>query len=171
MQVPSTDGLTWLATQGHDEHHVVRLRQDDSNRIDVIALAAASRTDVDALAAKVKAAGAKIIHDPRALTSPGGGYGFRSSSPDGLTFEVSSDVHVGARREIARWEGVPVKISHIVLHSPDHKAAVKFMTEVPRASRCRTGWVISWPSCAAIPRITAWRCCPAHPASTTWPTT
>jgi len=130
VQVPSTDGLTWLATQGHDEHHVVRLRQDDSNRIDVIALAAASRTDVDALAAKVKAAGAKIIHDPRALTSPGGGYGFRFFSPDGLTFEVSSDVARGARREIARWEGVPVKISHIVLHSPDHKAAVKFMTEV-----------------------------------------
>mgnify|MGYP001160739360 CR=1 FL=1 len=130
VQVPSTDGLTWLATQGHDEHHVVRLRQDDSNRIDVIALAAASRADVDALATKVKAAGAKIIHEPRALTSPGGGYGFRFFSPDGLTFEISSDVALGAKREIARWEGVPVKISHIVLHSPDHKAAVKFMTEV-----------------------------------------
>jgi catechol 2,3-dioxygenase-like lactoylglutathione lyase family enzyme len=41
VQVPSSDGLTWLAAQGHDEHHVVRLRQDDSNRIDLIALSTA----------------------------------------------------------------------------------------------------------------------------------
>jgi len=130
VQESSSDGLVWLAAQGHDEHHVVRLRQDDANRIDVIALAAGTRADVDALAAKVKTAGAKIIHEPRALTSPGGGYGFRFFSPDGLTFEISSDVAPRQKRAIERWEGVPVKISHIVLHSPDHKAAVKFMTEV-----------------------------------------
>jgi catechol 2,3-dioxygenase-like lactoylglutathione lyase family enzyme len=130
VQVPSTDGLIWLATAGHDEHHVVRLRQADSNRVDVIALATATRADVDALCARVKTAGAKVIHEPRDLTSPGGGYGFRFFSPDGLTFEISSDVARGTLRKISRWEGVPVKISHIVLHSPDHRAAVKFMTEV-----------------------------------------
>lgn len=130
VQVPSTDGLTWLATQGHDEHHVVRLRQDASNRVDVIALAAETSADVDALAAKVKASGAQIIHDPQTLHSPGGGYGFRFFSPDGLPFEISSGVVRSEKREIGRWEGVPVKISHIVLHSPDHKAAVKFMTDV-----------------------------------------
>jgi catechol 2,3-dioxygenase-like lactoylglutathione lyase family enzyme len=130
VQVPSTDGLTWLAAQGHDEHHVVRLRQSASNRVDVIAFAAETAADVDALAAKVQASGAQIIHGPQALTSPGGGYGFRFFSPDGLPFEISSGVAPGTKREIGRWEGVPVKISHIVLHSPDHKAAVKFMTDV-----------------------------------------
>jgi catechol 2,3-dioxygenase-like lactoylglutathione lyase family enzyme len=130
VPVPSNDSLTWLATQGNDEHHVVRLRQDDSNRLDVIAMAAATRADVDALFAKVSAAGAKITHDPCALTSPGGGYGFRFFSPDGLPFEISSDVARRASRTISRWEGIPVKISHIVLHSPDHKAAVKFLTDV-----------------------------------------
>ncbi len=129
-QVPSDDGLVWLRTRGGSEHHVVRLRADESNRIDVIALAAASRADVDALAASVHAAGAHVIHEPRSLTSPGGGYGFRFFSPDGLPFEISSDVARGPQRAIGRWEGIPVKISHIVLHSPDHKAAVKFMTEV-----------------------------------------
>jgi catechol 2,3-dioxygenase-like lactoylglutathione lyase family enzyme len=129
-RVPSNDGLVWLRTQGGSEHHVVRLRPDESNRIDVIALAAASRADVEALAAKVRAAGARIISEPQALTSPGGGYGFRFFSPDGLPFEISSDVAPGPKRQIGRWEGIPVKISHIVLHSPDHKAAVKFMTEV-----------------------------------------
>jgi catechol 2,3-dioxygenase-like lactoylglutathione lyase family enzyme len=130
VQVPSTDGLTWLAAQGHDEHHVVRLRQSASNRVDIIAFSAETAADVDALAAKVQASGAQIIHGPQALTSPGGGYGFRFFSPDGLPFEISSGVAPGTKREIGRWEGVPVKISHIVLHSPDHKAAVKFMTDV-----------------------------------------
>lgn len=129
-RVPSSDGLVWLRTQGGTEHHVVRLRPDESNRIDVIALAAASRADVDALAAKVNAAGARIIYAPQTLASPGGGYGFRFFSPDGLPFEISSDVAPGPKREIGRWEGIPVKISHIVLHSPDLKAAVRFMTEV-----------------------------------------
>ncbi|MHA6719981.1 VOC family protein [Sphingomonas sp. RS6] len=128
--VPSDDGMAWFKAQGHDEHQVVRLRKAEENRIDVIALSADSRADVDALRAKVADAGCQIVREPAALTSPGGGYGFRFFSPDGLMFEISSDVARGQRREIERWDGVPVKISHIVLHSPDHQAAVKFFTEV-----------------------------------------
>ncbi len=128
--VPSNDGLAWFKAQGHDEHHVVRLRPAEENRIDVIALSAESRADVDALHANVQAAGCTIARTPAELATPGGGYGFRFFSPDGLLFEISSDVARGQRREIARWDGVPVKISHIVLHSPDHQAAVRFFTEV-----------------------------------------
>ncbi|SFJ53402.1 Catechol-2,3-dioxygenase [Sphingomonas sp. NFR04] len=128
--VPSNDGMAWFKAQGHDEHHVVRLRPAEENRIDVIALAADSRADVDAIRARAEGAGCKIFREPAELATPGGGYGFRFFSPDGLLFEVSSDVARGQRRDIARWDGVPVKISHIVLHSPDHQAAVKFFTEV-----------------------------------------
>ncbi|MGE8134742.1 VOC family protein [Novosphingobium subterraneum] len=120
----------WFKAQGHDEHHVVQLRRADENRVDVIALAADSRADVDALRTKVADAGCQIVSEPADLTSPGGGYGFRFFSPDGLMFEVSSDVARGAKRELARWEGVPVKISHIVLHSPSHQEAVKFFCDV-----------------------------------------
>ena len=129
VEVPSDDGLVWLRAQGHDEHHVVRLRPDETNRIDVIALAAESRADVDALAVQVREAGAKLLGEPRALTSPGGGYGFRFFSPDGLPFEVSSDVARGPSRAITRSEGVPVKISHIVIHSPNHRAAAAFFEQ------------------------------------------
>jgi catechol-2,3-dioxygenase len=129
-RVPSDDGLAWFKAQGHDEHHVVRLREAEENRVDVIALAADSRADVDALALKVEGSGAKIVHTPRELTSPGGGYGFRFFSPDGLPFEISADVARSTSRAMARWEGMPVKISHIVLHSPDHQAMVKFFTDV-----------------------------------------
>ncbi|UUY00911.1 VOC family protein [Sphingomonas sp. J315] len=128
--VPSDDGMVYFKAQGHDEHHVVRLRAADTKRIDVIALAAESRADVDALHAKVAAAGCRIIHAPRDLTAPGGGYGFRFFSPDGLPFEISSDVARGSSREMQRWDGVPQKISHIVLHSPDHQAMVKFFVDV-----------------------------------------
>ncbi|MCA1196989.1 VOC family protein [Sphingomonas sp. R647] len=128
--VPSDDGMVYFKAQGHDEHHVVRLRAADTKRIDVIALAADSRGDVDALHTKVQDAGCQIIHAPRDLTAPGGGYGFRFFSPDGLPFEISSDVARGPSREMVRWDGVPQKISHIVLHSPDHQAMVKFFVDV-----------------------------------------
>jgi catechol 2,3-dioxygenase-like lactoylglutathione lyase family enzyme len=129
-EVGTQDDMVYLACEGHDEHHVVRLRAADEQRIDVIALAAETRDDVDALHDKVVAAGCKMIFAPRPLDGLGGGYGFRFFSPDGLPFEVSSDVARGPSRHIARWEGVPQKISHIVLHSPDHKAMAQFFVDV-----------------------------------------
>lgn len=128
--VPSDDGMAWFKAPGHDEHHVVRLRPAEENRIDVVALAADSRADVDALCARVEASGGRIVSPPQELTTPGGGYGFRFFTPDGMQFEISSDVARGTSRAIARWEGLPVKISHIVFHSPDHNALVAWFVDV-----------------------------------------
>ena len=128
--VASDDGMAWFKAPGHDEHHVVRLRAAGESRVDVIALAADSRADIDALCDKVKGSGGRIVHEPRDLTTPGGGYGFRFFSPDGLQMEISSDVARGPARALERWDGVPVKISHIVLHSPDHKALVQWFVDV-----------------------------------------
>ena len=130
VEVAATDDMVWFKTHGHDEHHVVRLHRREGNCVEVIALAADSREDVDALLGKVQDAGCRIIHDARELDAPGGGYGFRFFSPDGLPFEISADVKRADKRAMERWEGMPVKISHIVLHSPDHQAAVKFFTDV-----------------------------------------
>lgn len=129
-RVPSDDGMAYFKARGAPEHHVVRLRKADHKRIDVIALAADSRDGVDALHEKVSAAGAKGITQPAALNTPGGGYGFRFFSPDGLPFEISSDVALGSAAPVARWDGVPVKISHIVLHSPDHRALTQWFIDV-----------------------------------------
>lgn len=130
VEVAAGEDIAWFKTHGHDEHHVVRLHQATANTVEVIALAADGRPDVEALHDKIAAAGCAIVHPPRDLAGPGGGYGFRFFSPDGLPFEISADVASGETRAIARWEGLPVRISHIVLHSPDHAAAVKFFTEV-----------------------------------------
>ena len=129
-RVPSADGMAWFKAPGHDEHHVVCLRRAEENRLDLIAMAAENAKDVDALAAKVAAAGGKIVQPPRDLTTPGGGYGFRFFSPDGLLMEISSDVARGTIRQLKRWDGVPFKISHIVLHSPDHKALTMWFCDV-----------------------------------------
>lgn len=125
-EVPSDDSMTYFAAEGTDEHHVVRLRQAEQKRVDVIAWAAASHADVDALFGQVRAAGGKIVADPADLASPGGGYGFRFFDPNGMTVEISSDVDRGPSRPLARGEAVPVKISHVVMHAPDHKATVAF---------------------------------------------
>jgi len=129
-EVQAQDGLAWFRSAGSDEPHVVRLRRSDANHLDVIALAADSRADVDALHARIAQAGCRIVHPPRELAAPGGGYGCRFFSPDGLPFEISADVARVARREVGRWEGLPLGISHIVLHSPDLPAQVKFFTAV-----------------------------------------
>ena len=129
-EVAEQDGMAYFACHGHDELYVVRLRRDPQRRVDIIALAADTRPDVDALHDKVVAAGCQIIFAPQELEGFGGGYGFRFFSPDGLPFEISSDVERGTSRSMQRWEGIPEKISHIVLHSPDHKAAVQFFIDV-----------------------------------------
>jgi catechol 2,3-dioxygenase-like lactoylglutathione lyase family enzyme len=124
------DGMLHFAAEGHDELYVVRLRQADVQRIDVIALAADSRADVDALYDKVAAYGCQVVFAPKDLDTLGGGYGFRFFSKDGLPFEISSDVARGPSRDLTRWEAIPQKISHIVLHSPDHQEMVRFFTDV-----------------------------------------
>jgi len=122
-------GMVYLAAQGHDEPYVVRLRRTDEKRIDVIALSAPTREAVHALHEQVVGHGGRTIFAPKNLEGPAGGYGFRFFSPDGLPFEISSDVARGPKRDLQRGEGLPVRISHIVLHSPQHQAMVKFFTE------------------------------------------
>ncbi len=129
-EVHEADGMVYFATHGHDELYVVRLRHDEQQRIDIIALAADTREDVDALHAKVVAAGCQVVFPPRALEQFGGGYGFRFFSPDGLPYEISAEVERGPSRPLLPREGIPEKISHIVLHSPRHHDEVAFFIDV-----------------------------------------
>lgn len=129
-EVGEQGGLRYFAAEGSPEHHVVRLRESPVRRLDAIGLAAGSRADVRALFERVGQAGCRNIFAPRPLTEPGGGYGFRFFSPDGLSFEISCDVELGPSRQLRRWEGIPQRISHVVLHSPDHQAAVRFFVDV-----------------------------------------
>lgn len=129
-EVNEEAGLVYFATEGHDELYVARLRQDETRRIDVVALATESRDDVDALHGKVVASGCKIIFEPRDLDQFGGGYGFRFFNPDGMPFEISADVERGTARPLEPREGIPEKISHFVFHSPQHKEITQWFIDV-----------------------------------------
>lgn len=129
-EVHEADGMVYFAAEGHDELYVVRLRQDAVQRVDVIALAADTNADVDALFAKVRDYGCQIVFEPKALDQFGGGYGFRFFSKDGLPYEISAGVARGSARALAPREAIPERISHIVMHSPRHHEELAFFIDV-----------------------------------------
>ena len=112
-------GIAFLAAEGSPEQYVVRLRKADEKRLDLVSYGAATAADVDALAAQLAADGVQLIAQPGTLTTPGGGYGFRFFDVDGRTIEVSSDVEARVHRKIEEREAIPVRLSHVVLNSPD----------------------------------------------------
>ena len=119
-------GVSFLAAEGSPEQYVVRLRKAADKRIDLIAFGAASRADVDALAARLAASGVTLVHEPKDLDTPGGGYGLRFFDAEGRTVEVSADVATRGHRRIEERESIPVRLSHVVVNSADPLATVAF---------------------------------------------
>ncbi|QYN33512.1 VOC family protein [Pseudonocardia sp. DSM 110487] len=115
----SDSGLTYLAAEGSPEQFVVRLREAADKRIDLIAFGAATPGGVDTLATKLSREGVQLVNEPGALQTPGGGYGFRFFDNEGRTVEISADVSVRTHRQIEQGESIPVRLSHVVINSPD----------------------------------------------------
>ena len=128
-EVQSDDDMVYLVAPGSHASYSVRLRQTDEPRIDVIGWSAKDRAEVDALAPQVEKAGGKLINQPNELKSLGGGYGFRFFDINGFTIEVSTDFETRTPEVLKAGEARPEKISHFVLHSPNHKGYVEFYEE------------------------------------------
>lgn len=126
VEVGEQDGKVYLAAEGTEHPFVIRLRQDEEKKTDLIGFSADSRADVDALFEQVKAAGAKIISEPRAVEGAAGGYGFRFFDPDGRAVEVVCDSAKRQHRTLQKGEAIPVGLSHVVLHSPNHIGLAEF---------------------------------------------
>jgi catechol 2,3-dioxygenase-like lactoylglutathione lyase family enzyme len=127
LKTEHTDsGVAFLAAEGSPEQYVVRLRQAGDKRIDLIAFGVATAADVDALAARLATGGVTLVHEPRALHTPGGGYGFRFFDNEGRTIEISADVAVREHRKIEAGESVPVRLSHVVVNSTNPEATRAF---------------------------------------------
>jgi catechol 2,3-dioxygenase-like lactoylglutathione lyase family enzyme len=122
----SDSGLAFLAAEGSPEQYVVRLRESTDKRIDLISFGVATPTDVDTLAGQLAADGVRLISEPGALQTPGGGYGFRFFDNEGRTVEISADVAVRAHRAIEEGESIPVRLSHLVINSADPEATRAF---------------------------------------------
>jgi catechol 2,3-dioxygenase-like lactoylglutathione lyase family enzyme len=111
--------VSFLAAEGSPEKYVVRLRRAEEKRIDLVSFGAAAPADVDALGDRLIRDGVRMISEPGTVDTPGGGYGMRFFDVDGRTIEVSADVDVRAHRKVEEKESVPVRLSHVVLNTPD----------------------------------------------------
>ncbi len=125
-EVATDSGLSFLAAEGSPEQYIVRLRQAADKRIDLIAFGAATTADVDTIAAKLAQDGVRLVSEPGAVATPGGGYGFRFFDNEGRTVEVSADVETRIHRKIEEGESIPVRLSHIVVNSADPEGTVAF---------------------------------------------
>src|SRR5690242_7541067 len=126
VDVGEEDGKVYLAAEGTAHPFVIRLREDAEKKTDLIGFSADSRADVDALFEQVKTAGAKIIAEPGPADGPAGGYAFRFFDPDGRAIEVVCDSAKRQQRTLGKGEAIPVGLSHVVFHSPDHKGLAEF---------------------------------------------
>lgn len=124
--VGEEEGLVYLAAEGSPEQYIVRLRKDADKRLDLMAFGAANREDVDTLAQRLGSSGVQLISEPDTLQTFGGGYGFRFFDIDGRTVEVSSDVATREHRKIEARESIPVRLSHVVVNSPDLDRTLAF---------------------------------------------
>jgi len=118
-EVANDSGISFLAAVGSPEQYIVRLRRADEKRLDLIAYGAATPADVDALAERLRAGGVRLIGEPGPLDTPGGGYGVRFFDIDGRTIEVSADVEDRNHRKLEEKESVPVRLSHVVVNTPN----------------------------------------------------
>ncbi|MDR7255127.1 catechol 2,3-dioxygenase-like lactoylglutathione lyase family enzyme [Nocardioides sp. BE266] len=123
-------GISYFAAEGSPEQYVIRLRESDEKRLDLIAFGSESVETVDALAEHLGQAGVQLVSEPDKLQTAGGGYGFRFFDIDGRTIEVSTDVETRQHRAIEEGEAIPVRISHAVMNSNDPNATRDFYANV-----------------------------------------
>lgn len=122
--VANDSGVQFLAAEGSPENYILRLRRDDTKRLDLVAFGAASPSDIDELATQLTSSGIRIVHEPRMLDTPGGGYGLRFFDCDGRVIEVSAGVQTRTHRKLEARESIPVRLSHFVVNSPTPQATV-----------------------------------------------
>ncbi|GGH33570.1 VOC family protein [Microbacterium album] len=117
-ELERTEDLAYLVAEGSPEPYILRLRRAEK-RIDLVAFGTKDRGDLHKLADKLHAEGVQFVHEPRELSQPGGGYGFRVFDGDGRVLEFSTEVELRQSRKIREREPIPVKLSHVVFNSAD----------------------------------------------------
>jgi catechol 2,3-dioxygenase-like lactoylglutathione lyase family enzyme len=126
VSVGRVPGAVYLRAEG-PEHHVLVLRSATQAGLLRVGLAAADRAAVDALPARITAAGGAVLGAPGVRSAPGGGYGFAFTDPEGREFEVLCEVE---RHPVTGWANDrPSKISHVVLNAADAGRTTRFLCD------------------------------------------
>ncbi len=119
-------GAHFLRT-GAPEHHQLELHPGSERRIDHLALAVADEGERVGAHRQLGQAGVRVLGPPRPLGRPGGGVGFRFVDPDGRVIELSAGV---ATHAPLAGPDRPLKVSHVVLNTPDIDRAHDLYTTV-----------------------------------------
>jgi catechol 2,3-dioxygenase-like lactoylglutathione lyase family enzyme len=116
--------VRYFAAEGSPEQYIVRVRRAQDKRLDLVAFGAEDRQAVDGLATRLAGNGVQLVTEPGTLQTPGGGYGFRFFDLEGRTVEISAEVEDRVHRKIEEKEDIPVRLSHVVLNSPEPEKMV-----------------------------------------------
>jgi catechol 2,3-dioxygenase len=119
LEVAAADGDTVYLRGTGKEHHALALREGGDKKLLAVNLAADDKAAVDGLYQKAKGLGASV-EAPEELGGPAGGYGFVFDDLTGRNFRISSDVAEHEEKPAATDR--PIKISHVVVNSPDRDA-------------------------------------------------
>ena len=119
LEVAAEDGDTVYMRGTGSAHHALALREGPEKKLLCVNLAADYKAAVDGLYEKARGLGASV-EAPGALGGPAGGYGFIFHDLHGRDYRISADVAEHAVLPAAADR--PVKISHVVMNSPDREA-------------------------------------------------
>ncbi|PHP66374.1 glyoxalase [Zhengella mangrovi] len=126
-RVPSNDGTVYLRGTG-PEPYIYSLTDGADFGIEYIHFGMSSRARLEALYDHLSKAGAPLIDEPTELTTPGGGIGFRLRDPDNRVLRIVADMTDNTDSE--SHFAMPVKVSHVVVNTPDLKTTEAFYTDM-----------------------------------------
>jgi catechol-2,3-dioxygenase len=125
-EVARTQSAVYLRAAGK-EHHVLAIHGDQPFGVVRINLAATGRASVDALHDSLLSAAVPIVHAPRDLDEPGGGYAFAFTDNEGRQFRIVAGLP--EHGEVDHANDRPEKVSHIVLNAEAESGSAKLFCE------------------------------------------
>jgi catechol 2,3-dioxygenase-like lactoylglutathione lyase family enzyme len=117
----------WLRARG-PEPWVIGFEDAAHNGLERLRLGAASSAAVAAIHARVRRAGGRVLTNPAPMEGPGEYAGFLLLDPDGRTVEISATTQHAPPGALGA--PLPLRMSHVVLNSPDARRTVAFYVDI-----------------------------------------
>jgi len=122
-----SEGRAFLHGSGN-EHHILELSDRPENRLGAVTLSSPDRAALERLHSKATAQGVRIIAAPAEQTGPAGGYGFSLLDPEGRRINIVAGL--ATRADTSGVRGQPIKISHVVINTPQVQAMQQFYCDL-----------------------------------------
>lgn len=123
-----TGPVRWLRARG-PEPWVLGFEDAATNGLGRLRLGADSAAAVAAIHVRAQAAGCPMLSGPAYMDGPGSYVGFLMHDPDGRVVEVSATT-ARAPIDAQLTTPSPLRMSHVVLNSPDARRTVAFYVQV-----------------------------------------